>query len=139
MSLFKISTAFTALAALTVTAACTSSGNENESSDEAMIAARTGEEVRNVCFASSIDNFSITTKNAVVVSASPREKYLLTTSSCFGLDDAMSIEVENRTGCLSRGDYILAYDTVFGQSNTGMQPSRCVITRINKWKETDAS
>lgn len=134
MSVFHRSVLLAAAAAIPALAACSTEPSQSKAERAAMIEARKGAEVSSVCFAGQIDSFSTTGRNAVVVRTSPRDEYLLQTTSCFNLDNAMSLEIENRSSCLSRGDNIIAYDSVFGDDGTGMQPSRCLITGMYEWK-----
>lgn len=138
MTPFKTATAMTALVALSGLTACEQTPEQRARAemDQREFEARKGEQVSSVCFAGSIDSFSRPRDNSVVVQARIRDEYLLTTSACFNLDNALSLQVESRSGCLSRGDYIVAYDTAFpGTDTTGIEPSRCLITGIYEWKD----
>jgi len=137
MSIVKMSAIAASLAALPILAACSSAPSEAQQERTAMVEARKGEKVNNVCFAGQIDSFSTISDKAVVVRTGVRDRYLLETASCFGLGDAMSLQIENRGGCLSRGDNIVAYDSAFGNDGVGMKPSRCLITGIYEWKDEE--
>ena len=94
---------------------------------------RRGEEVRNICFASSIDSFQQTSRESVVVREG-RDYYLIETySSCFDLDRAQSLRFDNATSCVSRGDRIIAYESAFGPDNIGPPPVPCTIKTIYEW------
>lgn len=137
MSVLKNSAIVASLAAFPLLAACSSAPSEAQQERTAMVEARKGEQVNNVCFAGQIDSFSTISDRAVVVRTGVRDRYLLETASCFGLGDALSLQIENRGGCLSRGDNIVAYDSAFGNDGTGLKPSRCLITAIYEWKDED--
>ncbi|GGC95423.1 DUF6491 family protein [Aquisalinus flavus] len=137
MPVFKISFLAAGIAALPLLGACSSAPSETQQERTAMVEARKGEQVNNVCFAGQIDSFSTINDRAVVVRTGVRDRYLLETASCFGLGNALSLQIENRGGCLTRGDYIVAYDSAFGNDGTGLKPSRCLITSIHEWKDEE--
>ena len=100
---------------------------------------RLGEKVDRMCFTSSIDGFSSPTDDTAILSASPSRKYLVETSSCYGLDRAMSIALSSNMSCASRGDNLLVSDSVFRlEQSGGMPPDRCFITAIYEWDEDAA-
>lgn len=128
------------LAATFGLAACATDESRQESADkEAMVMANKGEEVSSICFAGNIDSFGPAVKDAVVVRTSPSKRYLLETQGCFNLEDAMSLQIDNFGSCVSRGDYIIAHDTVFGNSGDGIRPQRCLITGTYEWTEPEDS
>ena len=125
-------------ALIALTAAC-ATPTEAESRQRGVVQfdgdPRLGEEVRRVCFASSIDSFSNPTRETVIIDLSPTRSYLVETfGSCFDLDNAQSIGLAARTGCLSKGDTLIASDSAFGLRNSsGFGPSRCVVKALYDW------
>ena len=97
---------------------------------------RLGEEVRSMCFASSVNSFKENTDDTVVLEISPSKNYLVETSSCFNLDSAQSVGLDVSTGCARKGDYLIVSDSAFGlQKSSGIGPGRCVIKGIYEWNE----
>lgn len=97
--------------------------------------ARLGEEIDRICFGSQIDGFGETTDYTVIVEARVNDYYLIETSNyCQDLDFAQSIAFDRATSCLTRGDAILAFDTVFPHADRpGIGPNRCLIRHIYEW------
>jgi len=94
---------------------------------------RRGEEVRSVCFTRSIDGFGETTRRSVVVRLNARERYLIEVfPGCFDLDDAQSLAVDSFSGCLTRGDEIKPFSSVFGPSRNDIRQS-CRVSKIYRW------
>lgn len=92
---------------------------------------RIGEEVNRVCRAGGINGFGETTRNTVVVSTGVKKQHLLKVAGgCFNLDNAQSISFNQRGGCLTRGDSLLAFENTFGASQTDPRPIKCIITNI---------
>ena len=97
---------------------------------------RLGEEVRNMCFASSVDSFSNANERTVVLEISPSKNYLVETSSCPNLDSAQSIALDAHTSCASKGDSLIVSDSAFGLGqSSGLGPVRCMIKGIYEWNE----
>lgn len=94
---------------------------------------RRGDEVRNICFASSIDGFGESTRNTVVVSEGMDQYLVETYHRCFDLDFAQSLKIDSTLGCLSRGDTITPFDSVFGNNPGGAIPQRCTVKAIYEW------
>lgn len=95
---------------------------------------RLGEEVSRMCFASSVDSFSMPSDDSVVLRVSPSREYLVETQACFDLDHAQSIALDTASGCATRGDRLLVSDSAFGLSGVnGRAPQRCLITGIYEW------
>ena len=93
---------------------------------------RRGEQVDRVCFASSIDSFGETTRRAVVVREG-RDRYLIETfGGCFDLDWAQSLAIDTFSSCLSKGDRIIASDSVFGFDKQDFRQS-CRVKAIYAW------
>jgi len=90
---------------------------------------RLGEEVNDVCFAASIDGFSMNTRDTVLLHEG-RDRFLIEVSpGCRDLDFAEAIALDTTLACLSRGDSII----VSSPSDGGFGPQRCMIREIRKW------
>lgn len=127
----------TLLLASTVLAACTSQPTgEPQPKGVAQFAGdpRLGEEVRNVCFASTISGFHDATDDTVVISKG-RDDYLIEVyGNCFNLDQAQQLAVDSTTSCLGKGDHIITSDSIAGfHDKTGFGVQRCTIKSIHKW------
>lgn len=98
---------------------------------------RLGEEVRRMCFASSVDSFSDNTDDTVVLEISPNKSYLVEVGGgCYNLDSAQSVALDVATGCATKGDRLIVSDSAFGlQQSSGIGPSRCLIKGIYEWHE----
>ena len=94
---------------------------------------RRGEEVNKLCFASSIDGFSQTTKRAVVVSEGLRDYLVTTRFRCNDLDHALSLGVKSFSACLRPGDKLIGSDSAFGLNSTGPGPQTCLVDKIYEW------
>lgn len=107
---------------------------ETASLDNEQVDPRRGEEVRRICFASNIDSFGETTRKTVVVREG-RDRYLIETfGGCHpSLDHALSLAFDTFSGCVARGDDIIAFDSIGGQRHGGIGPSACKIKRIYAW------
>lgn len=96
---------------------------------------RRGELVDRVCFARQIDGFVETTDRAVVIREG-RDHYLVETfAGCFDLDWAQSIAFDSFGSCLSRGDRLVPFDSVFGKSNSTHHPQACRVKAIYEWNK----
>ena len=95
---------------------------------------RLGEEVRNVCFTSTISGFHDATDDTVVISKG-RDDYLVEVyGNCFNLDQAQQIAVESTTNCLGKGDHLITSDSMSGfHDDTGFGVQRCMIKSVHKW------
>ncbi len=93
---------------------------------------RKGEKVKKICFNRSIDGFSNTSRNSVVLSAGPSRDYLVKTGSCQQLRRAQSIALSSRSSCIRKGDRLIVSDSIFADS-TGIGPERCYVKAIYKW------
>ena len=134
-----------AIAALSLigAAACTTAENATPEQLTASEAAdpRLGEQVDKICFTSSIDNFRDNTRRSVIIEKGANDEYYVETmGSCFDLEDAISLAFDSSPagGCLSRGDYLIAFDSVFGTDHSGIAPQRCPIAAIYEWNEDAA-
>jgi len=98
---------------------------------------RRGESVDRVCFVSSINGFTETTRSSVVIEARVNDYYQIETfGNCFDLDDALTIGFDTfgASNCLTRGDAIIASDSAFGlYDGFGIAPQRCTIREIYAW------
>lgn len=118
-------------------AACSTSPDTEESADW-LNDARLGEKVDRICFTGSIDNFRAATRETVIVEKGVNDEYLLEMmGKCSDLDRAQSLSLDTFGGssCLTKGDSIFAYDSVFGPDRTDMPAMRCPIRGIYKWNE----
>ena len=94
---------------------------------------RRGELVDKVCFASQIDSFGLTTKRAVVVREGG-DRYLVETfPGCFDLDWAQSLAIDSFGACLTKGDRILAFDSVFPNNRHRSSQQSCRVKAIYEW------
>ncbi|MFC6200087.1 DUF6491 family protein [Ponticaulis profundi] len=96
---------------------------------------RLGEEVSNMCFASSVDSFSENTDDTVVLAISPKKSYLVEVDrGCYNLDTAQSIGLAASMSCASKGDKLIVSDSAFGLGqSSGIGPSSCLIKGIYEW------
>lgn len=121
---------FACLAAAAV-AGCASAPGEPSPKGIAQYAddPRLGEETNRVCFASTIDGFSMNDRSSVLLHDGKKRYMVEVTGSCLALDDAESIALDSTGGCLSSGDSIVI-GTTFGES---FGPRRCMIKDIYTW------
>ena len=96
---------------------------------------RLGEQVDKICFNRSIDGFSATTKDTVVLKRGVSDEYLVEVFGiCRDLDRAQSIGIASRQSCLSANDSLIVSTSAFSLNDgTGIGPDRCRINRIFKW------
>ncbi|HBF90046.1 MULTISPECIES: DUF6491 family protein [Hyphomonas] len=133
------------LALPTILAACAT----NETNDTRLRGAeryaddpRLGEEVDRICFASSIDGFSETTRDTVVL-RNGRKHYLVEVfTSCAPLDHAMRIGLDSTGGCLRKSDALIVSDSMSDIGETSsFSRQRCLVNGIYEWNpdaEADA-
>lgn len=96
--------------------------------------ARLGEEVRNVCFTSTISGFHDATDDTVVISKGSKDYLIEVHGSCFNLDHAQQIAVDSTTNCLGKGDHLITSDSISGfHDDTGFGVQRCMIKSVHKW------
>lgn len=93
---------------------------------------RLGERTDRICFASSIDGFSVNRDRTVVLRDGRKEYLVEVYGACPELDFAQSIGIEARTGCLTRNDALIVSSSLSG-SNVGAGPNRCMIKEIHTW------
>lgn len=131
-----------AISALMALGGCTASNATSDTGNKEWLQdARLGEKVDRVCFKSSIDSFRSPTDRTVIVEEGVNDEYLIeTTGTCPDLDwaQSLSFDTPRAASCVTRGDSIYAYDSVFGPDNTGIAPIRCPISAIYKWNEQAA-
>jgi hypothetical protein len=120
-----------------VLAACTSHpAGESKPKGVAQFAGdpRLGEEVRNVCFASTISGFHDATDDTVVISKGRQDYLIEVYGNCFNLDQAQQLAVDSTTSCLGKGDHIITTDSIAGfHDKTGFGVQRCTIKSIHEW------
>ena len=125
--------AISILLASCLLAACTSKSSEPELTGAAQFADNPalGEEVDRICFASSIDGFSSTTRDTIIVREG-RDSYLVEVfNGCFQLKDVQRLGIDATGGCLGRGDFLVVSDSFFADTQPG--PERCRVQAIYKW------
>ena len=130
-----------AIAAI-VLVACTSTAEDTEQAQDWKEDARLGEQVDRICFTRSIDNFRAATRNTVIVERGVNDEYLIETfRSCFDLQRANSLSFDTfgGSGCLSKGDSIMAYSSAFGPSASDLPSVKCPIRAIYEWNEDAAT
>jgi|AntAceMinimDraft_11_1070367.scaffolds.fasta_scaffold00236_40 hypothetical protein len=120
-----------------VLAACTSHpAGESKPKGVAQFAGdpRLGEEVRNVCFSSTISGFHGATDDTVVISKGRQDYLIEVYGNCFNLDQAQQLAVDSTTSCLGKGDHIITTDSIAGfHDKTGFGVQRCTIKSIHEW------
>lgn len=126
-----------ALAAFTLITACASTP-----SDEPKGAAKfaedpsLGEKVDKICFNRSIDGFTRSDRDTIVVTARANDQYLLEIKGpCNNLRFAQSIAIDSALSCVSRLDTILISTSAFSLNDNLGGPQRCFIKEIYAWDE----
>lgn len=90
---------------------------------------RLGEATNRICFASSIDGFSMNTRDSVLLHEG-RDRYLVEVAgTCMDLEYAEMISLSAPTNCLTPGDAIIVSRAMGGT----LGPQRCIITKIHEW------
>ena len=95
--------------------------------------ARRGDEVKRICFTSTIDSFSQNTERAVVLRDGTRDYLVTTRSRCNDLEDAFSLGISSFSSCLTRGDTLIGKDSVFGRNFNGRPSLSCRVDKIYEW------
>lgn len=122
-----------ATAACAMLGACASTEDANEANARADDPRR-GAEVDRVCFTSSIDGFGETTRDTVVVREGVNDYYLVEVfGGCYNLRNAQSLAFDTFSGCLTRGDSLIAYTSAFGPDPMDTPNVKCRINNIYKW------
>ena len=105
-----------------------------EINQEVQINPRQGEEVKQICFASSINGWREVDgeRSSVILTKGVSEEYKLDLSGICDLSYAFnSIATRTRgSSCLTRGD-----DIIFNDGLSGM--NRCMIKKIHKWNPAE--
>lgn len=94
---------------------------------------RLGEQTDRICFASSIDGFSMNRDHTVVLREGSREYMVEVFGACPELRYAMTIGIDAVTGCLTRGDHLIVSSSLGGTDPTAIGPNRCMIKEMYKW------
>ena len=122
----------TTFSLLALLSACTSV--PPESNREVEVSPRQGKEVRQICFASSINGWREVDgeRSSVILTKGVSEEYKLDLSGICDLTYAFnSIATRTRgSSCLTRGD-----DIIFNDGLSGM--NRCMIKKIYKWNPAE--
>ena len=117
---------------LALLSACTSV--PPESNREVEVSPRQGEEVKQICFASSINGWREVDgeRSSVILTKGVSEEYKLDLSGICDLTYAFnSIATRTRgSSCLTRGD-----DIIFNDGLSGI--NRCMIKKIYKWNPAE--
>lgn len=117
-----------------ILAACATSSPRLEAEDF-LASPALGEKVDRICFVRSIDGFSQPTRTTVIVEEGLNDHYLIEVfGACQDLDWAQSLTFTRTTGsCLTRGDRLLAFDTVFPDRSDLRFSNQCTIRAIYDW------
>jgi hypothetical protein len=117
---------------LVLLSACTSV--TPESNGEVEVNPRQGEEVRQICFASSINGWREVDgeRSSIILTKGVSKEYKLDLSGICDLTYAFnSIATRTRgSSCLTRGD-----DIIFNDSLSGI--NRCMVKKIYKWNPAE--
>jgi len=90
---------------------------------------RLGEAIDRICFASTIDGFSLNGRETVLLHDG-RDRYMVEVSAgCLDLEFAQTLALDSTLSCLSRGDALI----VSHASGGSFGPQRCLIREIRKW------
>ena len=115
-------------------AACQSAPGETKPRGAAAYAddPRLGEKVSSICFASSIDGFSMNERTSVVLREGRKEYLVEVFGTCLDLENALAIGIDSTTSCLSKSDALIVSSSLTG-SGIGAGPQRCMIQEIYAW------
>ncbi len=94
---------------------------------------RRGEELKRICFSGTISGFQNATKSSVVVSKGSKDYLITTRQSCYDLEYANSLALRSYSGCLTRGDKLIGFDSPFGNNNSGPPSIACYIDKMYEW------
>lgn len=93
---------------------------------------RLGEPVDRICFASTVDGFSMNTRRTVVLHRGSKRYMVEVQGACPDLEFAHGIGLASPTGCLQRMDSIMVTNTI-GPAGPGIRSQRCQIREIREW------
>ncbi len=95
---------------------------------------RLGDEVKRLCFASSIDSFGNNDGNTFTVREGMDHYLIEVYGSCFNLDHAERIAIDATGSCLTKGDAIIVSDSIssFDRGTPG-STQRCVVKSMHAW------
>lgn len=113
--------------------ACASSEAEPERTINLAEDKRVGEQLDRLCFTSGINGFSWTSSTSVILSRGTKDFLVTTRSRCRDLRDAQSLAVDSFSGCLSRGDRLIGFDSAFGRNASDIPPFPCFVDEIYEW------
>lgn len=116
-----------------VVGACASSETEPDRTINLAEDKRVGEQLDRLCFTSGINGFSWTSSTSVVLSRGTKDFLVTTRSRCRDLRDAQSLAVDSFSGCLSRGDRLIGFDSAFGRNSSHIPPFPCFVDEIYEW------
>jgi len=112
--------------------------NGTAAENAATVDQRRGEPVDRICFNRSIDGFSNTESESVVLSAGPGRDYLVEiVGACPQLRHAQTIGIDATLSCVTRGDALIVSDSISGGGP--LPPDRCLISAIYEWRKNDES
>ena len=125
---------------LLMASGCASTASDEDEKPKGLAAyaddARLGEQVKKICFTSSIDNFRSPERETVIVERGVRDEYILeVTGSCPNLRYAQRLALDTSLSCLTKFDNLYVYDSAFGTISTPGSVDRCPIKSIHKWNE----
>lgn len=93
-----------------------------------------GPEVRRICAVRSISGFQRADDRSLLVTLSPKRRYLIETIGfCPDLDFAFTIGLETFSGCLSRGDRIVIPPVFDPHRRRHLPQPSCRVHRIYEW------
>lgn len=113
--------------------ACASSDTEPDRTINLAEDKRVGEQLDRLCFTSGINGFSWTSSTSVILSRGTKDFLVTTRSRCRDLRDAQSLAVDSFSGCLSRGDRLIGFDSAFGRNSSHIPPFPCFVDEIYEW------
>ncbi|MEL7546032.1 MAG: DUF6491 family protein [Pseudomonadota bacterium] len=94
---------------------------------------RVGEQLTRLCFTNGINGFSRSTSRSVVLSRGTKDFLVTTRNRCRDLDGALSLSLDSFSGCLSRGDQLISFDSAFGTNIGGIPAFPCFVDEIYEW------
>ena len=124
-----------ALASTTLILAACATSSPRLAAEDFLASPALGEKVDRICFTRNIDGFGQTTRTTVIVEEGLDDFYLIEVfGACQDLDWAQSLTFTRTTGsCLTRGDRLLAFDSVFPDRSDLRFSNQCTIKAIYEW------